>query len=187
MKLNLGCGDNRAKGESWRNVDILFSVFPDEQRPERKQLLKEGNYQDHDITKPLPYGDGTIDGIVLSHTLEHFDMAQSRSIMQECHRVLRPEGVVRVIIPDVTMFHDKTVMEDFDWGEPNPWGTDRFLHEALFFNEHKQLLGRDSVYCLFYVVGFKTYMASIYRKSIMPELTVLDNRPKFSLFVEAKK
>ena len=36
-----------------------------------------------------------------SHTLEHFDKADGRSFLSECHRVLRPGGIIRIVVPDL--------------------------------------------------------------------------------------
>ena len=76
-KLNLGCGTNILPG--WENHD-----------------------QDVDLRKPLPWMDGAADFVLLEHVLEHFNSAIGYSILEECWRVLKPGGVLRVCVPDVS-------------------------------------------------------------------------------------
>jgi predicted SAM-dependent methyltransferase len=55
----------------------------------------------HDIRKPLPWADGTFTAVYTSHTLEHLFFDVGMQMMRESHRVLRPGGVLRVVVPDV--------------------------------------------------------------------------------------
>ena len=77
LKLNLGCGANRLDG--WENHDA-----------------------DLDITKPLPVADGSVDFILIEHCIEHVPLASALSFFKEAWRVLKPFGVMRVIVPDIT-------------------------------------------------------------------------------------
>ncbi|CAN5556229.1 hypothetical protein BH09PLA1_BH09PLA1_19000 [soil metagenome] len=77
LKLNLGCGTNILSG--WENHDA-----------------------DVDLRQPLPWADVSADYILLEHVLEHFNSAAGYSILEECWRVLKPGGVLRVCVPDVS-------------------------------------------------------------------------------------
>jgi len=55
----------------------------------------------HDLRRPLPFPDNTFDVVYHSHTLEHFDAEQGLQLMRECHRVLTPRGIIRVVVPDL--------------------------------------------------------------------------------------
>lgn len=73
LKLNLGCGANKIKG--YVNIDVEDSVKPD---------LK------HDFTKaPLPYEDGTVDEVIMFHTIEHISKRFHNAILGEVWRVLK--------------------------------------------------------------------------------------------------
>ena len=50
-----------------------------------------------DITKGLPFEDGTIDEIICVHVLEH--IRNLRFIMKEFHRILKPGGILRIRVP----------------------------------------------------------------------------------------
>lgn len=62
----------------------------------------------HDLRKPLPWPDACVDGIYLSHVLEHFPKDQGHRLLSECYRVLRKQAVVRVVVPDL-----RTIVADY--------------------------------------------------------------------------
>ena len=49
---------------------------------------------------PAPFRDECFDEILLSHVVEHMTLDDGRALMKECHRILKPGGVVTVIVPD---------------------------------------------------------------------------------------
>lgn len=59
---------------------------------------------DQDITKPLAYGDGTVDAIFTEHVVEHVGFADALHFMRESLRVLRPGGIFRCVAPMVDAF-----------------------------------------------------------------------------------
>lgn len=61
------------------------------------------HYLRHDVRGGLPFNTGTVDLIVLSHSLEHFTMAEGLTLLRECRRVLKPDGAMRVIVPDAEL------------------------------------------------------------------------------------
>ena len=184
--LNLGCGGNRPTDERWVNIDNLHVIFA-EHRPERINMDAEPNYLNADLRNGIPFGDNSIDGILASHFFEHLDAQEALVMVRECHRVLRPGGVLRISIPDVKKFHALSVADCQDWGEPNGTPEKSFMEYALLFIEHKQLLGLDALYCLFWLAGFSDYSETGGKETQLPPLADIDNRAIFSLFVEATK
>jgi len=82
FKLHLGCGGSRLAG--WVNVDY----------PPADLAI--------DLGWTLPFEDGSVSHAYLAHVLEHFDYpVEARALLQEVHRVLAPEGVLRVVVPDI--------------------------------------------------------------------------------------
>ena len=49
---------------------------------------------------PAPFRDECFDEILMSHVVEHMTLDDGRALMKECHRILKPGGVVTVIVPD---------------------------------------------------------------------------------------
>ncbi len=82
--LNLGCGDRFHP--NWENGDL----YP-----------KDPGVRFVDLLKKIPYGDDTFDVVYHSHVLEHFARKDAFFFLTECHRVLKPGGVVRVVVPDL--------------------------------------------------------------------------------------
>lgn len=81
--VNLGCG--RAWHPLWINVDQVAS-----------EHVIAG-----DITKPLSFEDSTIDAVYASHVYEHLDLGQAERFLAEILRVLKPGGIVRLVVPDL--------------------------------------------------------------------------------------
>lgn len=82
--LNFGCG--LALHPDWVNIDSS-SVVP--------------GVIEHDLRRGLPFADDGFDAVYGSHVLEHLEPDAAARLLRECHRVLRPEGVVRIVVPDL--------------------------------------------------------------------------------------
>jgi hypothetical protein len=82
--LNLGCGDRFHP--DWENVD-LYPAGP--------------GVRACDLRQKTPYADETFDVVYHSHVLEHFPREFGLPFLQECNRLLKREGVVRVAVPDL--------------------------------------------------------------------------------------
>jgi SAM-dependent methyltransferase len=54
----------------------------------------------HDLRKGIPAHDATADVVYHSHVLEHIDREAAPGFMAEIHRVLKPGGIQRVVVPD---------------------------------------------------------------------------------------
>lgn len=53
-----------------------------------------------DITKPLPFASDSVDFIFAEMVVEHVTPQQGWNFLDECFRLLKPGGVVRIVIPD---------------------------------------------------------------------------------------
>jgi len=111
-RVNLGCGPNAPPG--WLNVDGSWNAWISNHPFLRKLLTvvhiigdgtagAEWNVRPyvHDLTKPLPLKDGSASAIYGSHVLEHLYLADAQRLLSECRRVLRPGGVIRLVVPDL--------------------------------------------------------------------------------------
>lgn len=110
-RVNLGCGPDAPAG--WLNVDGSWNAWFSNHRSLRKLLqtlglIKPGvgaNWKVrplvHDLTKPLPFETNGVSAIYGSHVLEHLYHADARKLLAECKRVLRPGGVIRLVVPDL--------------------------------------------------------------------------------------
>ena len=53
-----------------------------------------------DIRQPIPLADSSLDGIFSEHCLEHVTFDEAATVLRDCHRMLRPGGTIRVLVPD---------------------------------------------------------------------------------------
>jgi predicted SAM-dependent methyltransferase len=83
-RLHLGCGHCVLEG--WLNVDIY---------PEHQGVVYL------DATAPFPIKDGTFDSIFSEHVIQHFPFRSALVMLQECHRILKPGGVLRLSTPNL--------------------------------------------------------------------------------------
>jgi predicted SAM-dependent methyltransferase len=81
--LNVGCGDHFFP--DWNNLDLAS----------RPGVIY------HDIRKPLPYPDASLDAVYGSHVLEHLKPNDGLRLLREFYRVLKPGGVARVVVTDL--------------------------------------------------------------------------------------
>lgn len=110
LMVNLGSGPSGP--ESWVNLDRSPTMLLRHVPRAAKALRRVGLIGEHhlvpwephivrrDLTKPLPFADGTVDAVYSSHFLEHIYLKEAEAILRECHRVLRPGGVLRLALPD---------------------------------------------------------------------------------------
>ncbi|MBC7870304.1 MAG: methyltransferase domain-containing protein [Chitinophagaceae bacterium] len=82
--LNVGCGT--CFHTDWTNIDLASA---------------SSHVIAYNILSGLPFEDNTFDAVYHSHVLEHLDRTAARNMMQECYRVLKPDGIVRVVLPDL--------------------------------------------------------------------------------------
>ena len=54
-----------------------------------------------DARRGLPFADASVDVVYHAHMLEHLEADDARKFLAECHRVLRPGGIMRVVVPDL--------------------------------------------------------------------------------------
>jgi predicted SAM-dependent methyltransferase len=55
----------------------------------------------HDIPEPLPFPNDFFDAVYHSHLIEHLAPAVVHPFLTDMHRVLKPNGIMRVVTPDL--------------------------------------------------------------------------------------
>ncbi len=82
--LNLGCGYHYHP--SWVNVDFH----------------KTGEHViAYNLINGIPFEDESFDVVYHSHLLEHFPKRFAPLFLKECYRVLKPGGIIRIVVPDL--------------------------------------------------------------------------------------
>jgi predicted SAM-dependent methyltransferase len=57
-----------------------------------------------DLLLPLPFPDNSVTKIYSSHVLEHFFYPDLMRLLAECYRILEPDGVFSVCVPNANMY-----------------------------------------------------------------------------------
>ena len=83
--LNLACGDIFVSSTLWENCD-----FAPKSRDVKQVNLLSG----------LPYGDNTFELAYCSHYIEHIPKNEVLNFLRECNRVLKPNGLSRLVLPN---------------------------------------------------------------------------------------
>lgn len=76
LKIQFCCGETKLDG--WINLDVEI-----------------------DISKPLPYESGAVDYIYCEHGIEHVTQKEAWGFLEECNRILRNGGKIRIAFPDI--------------------------------------------------------------------------------------
>lgn len=82
-KLQIGSGENVIEG--WLNTD---------RSPTKKIVFL-------DASKRFPFNDCTFDYVLSEHLIEHLTYQDGLRLVQECYRVLKPGGKIRISTPDL--------------------------------------------------------------------------------------
>jgi SAM-dependent methyltransferase len=175
-RLNWACGPTPAPG--WFNSD----------RRSAPGLQHCGLIQDG-----LPLADGAVDYAVSIHGLQDLSCLEVRTALQELRRVLRPEGVLRLALPDL-----ERALAAYARGDRAyfyiPDGDARTLSGKLivqitWYGSVRTPFTWEFARELLLDAGFAHVARCAYRctASRYPAIVELDNRERESLFVEAIK
>jgi len=104
IRINLGAGSQHAPG--WIGYDRSRAPLLMRSRVLRPILINRlGHWPPEtlvrDVTRGIPHPDDSVDVVYSSHTLEHLVPDDARRLLAEAHRVLRPGGLIRIIVPDL--------------------------------------------------------------------------------------
>jgi predicted SAM-dependent methyltransferase len=140
LRLNFGCGTSRLEG--WINVDLIG-------------LPVDLSW---DIRRPLPFEEDTVEAIFHEHVFEHIDAYRGYHFLKECHRILKPGGVMRMVLPDAARY----LASYFDPEHKflNVWRAERFtpmlaVQEEFYSFGHRAMYDYETVALFCRVIGFE--------------------------------
>jgi len=113
-KLNLGGGD-KWKRDNWLNLDQNINQY----RLEEK-LLKD-------------IDSNSIEKIFFSHALEHLLPDKARQLLIETYRILKPGGIIRIVVPDCEKFIKAYLNKEESFYKDN-------IHLSKHFNSLKDTI-----------------------------------------------
>lgn len=142
LRLNIGCGTCKFPG--WTNIDGNFMHHPD-------MWL--------DVTRGLPFRDGSVNVIYACHFFEHLHLRELRALLVECRRVVRADGALRVAVPNLRSAIVAYQQRDNEWFSPFPeeFRTlgGRFYNDMLCGDQHRLMFDFDFLTEVLTDAGFK--------------------------------
>lgn len=167
LKINLGSG--HWKFNDWVNVDIDLASKPD--------LVAN-------LAANLPFADGAARLLHTEDFIDQLELDQAADFLSECHRILAPGGVLRVLTPDLGMLahlylHDKARLNEL-WKNfvRVPLSLDtpgEIFNIGMRFAGHTFLYDEETFQALASGCGFEVHIVA-YQQSEVPELRGLDLR-----------
>ena len=119
--LNIGCGTRHHP--AWTNLDCV---------PAGPGVIV------HDLRKGICFPEEHFDVVYHSHVLEHLRPAEATALLRECHRVLRPGGILRVVVPDLEAIVrlylealDRADRGEAEWAERYDWAMLELYDQAV--------------------------------------------------------
>jgi predicted SAM-dependent methyltransferase len=172
--LNVGCGPKILHG--FVNLDYLWVPGID--------LC-------WDITEGIPLPDHSLQGIYSEHCLEHLEKSVATDIVRDFHRLLKPTGTLRIVVPDAELYIDLYVRARDGEAVKFPYMEGKYLPiEPLnrVFRDHGHLYAYD--FSSMQEITLSAGFSSVTRVSFMhgrdPKLLVdSQERAIESLYVEA--
>jgi SAM-dependent methyltransferase len=201
-RVNIGSGLMVAPG--WVNLDVslasmvaggpralhrlIYRIMPATSATKHlftarqfSDVLRSHTFVHHDVRFGLPFPDGSVRHIFTSHFLEHLFRSDATTLLQECRRVLEPGGVLRVCVPDL-----EHALSFFGNGN-RARGLEFFFYDrdVSEFTRHRYMWDFAMLRDTLREAGFPTVERCAYQQGRLPDLTILDNRPEETLYVEA--
>ena len=175
-RLNWGCGEWTEPG--WINSDIKEAVGID--------IVA-------DIRDGLPLESDSIDYAVSIHSLPELHFSELVPALTELRRLLKPDGVLRLALPDLDKGIDAYQRKDPSYfkvpdKDAKSVGA-KFVTQMVWYGYSRSLFTHEFIEEQLEKAGFGRVDHCSYKHtaSMYPEIVNLDNRERESLFVEAVK
>lgn len=115
--LDIGCGELH-RHDQFKGYDLVRVDIRDECSPDFRCDVRQ-----------LPFSDESFDIVFSSHVLEHFNRGESDALLAEWCRVVKSEGEICIIVPDIEWaadrlkegIVDKNVLNVLYGGQSNPF------------------------------------------------------------------
>jgi predicted SAM-dependent methyltransferase len=188
LLVNIGAGNSGKEG--WINVD----GFPG-----------TGINCLADARKQLPFEDNSVKGIFSEHFFEHLDYCEEAPyFLRECYRSLQPNGVLRIVVPDLEKYLRAYARDDWnlftkirpldeqmkDYHYGWKYNTPMELINFVFRQGQQHKFGYDFATMEFLMrkSGFTNVTKREFRKSQMMEICIdAELREPESVYIEAVK
>jgi glycosyltransferase involved in cell wall biosynthesis len=127
--------------------------------------------------------------IVASHFLEHLDRQEGAVFLKECYRVLKPNGIIRITVPDariLAQYYLDGLIQSLDNEDIKKMdAVSAFVH--MLIGGHKTVYDKVSLFAM--MSGFSNVTVRRQGDSGSPEIQaeIKDMYPDHSIYVEGSK
>ena len=136
VKLNAG---------SWMDMFHYGWINIDVQDLSQFAQVNGYNFRQIDVRKEIPYLNSSVDIIVASHFMEHLTREEGEKFLAECLRVLKPNGLIRLVIPDSKLLAEKYLKGEITEYKHVNIGVENAPDDAEAFY-HLLLAGHQTIY-----------------------------------------
>ena len=167
IKISFGSGGVVLPG--WIHVDLDPACRPD--------IVA-------DATRPLPFASGSADFLHSEDFVDQLELAGTEHLLRECRRILKPDGVMRLLtvdlrrLVDLYVRGDDKLLELWETGVGLPLRTrtlGEVLNEGMRRCGHRFVFDEQTLRIVLEAAGF-TVERVAYNQSEHPELRNLDLR-----------
>ncbi|MCK5850531.1 MAG: methyltransferase domain-containing protein [Kiritimatiellae bacterium] len=164
--LNLGGGSNCLNGCLTVDIDPRADAYTD-------------------IRARLPFPDASVESVFCEEVIEHLNKHDGFKLLQECFRILVPDGVIRIITPDMDYFA-LNILESKD-------GADIAVNDVFLGHGHKYLYTRKGLKDCCLKAGFVNPVQSSYQNvdSLLGHLDShadrFSHQPEISQYLDFRK
>lgn len=142
-----------------------------------------------DLLLPFPLPDNSVTKIYSSHVLEHFYYRDIKRLLAECHRILKPNGVFSVCVPDASIYINAYLSEE-EFKPKDVYNPafcintriDFINYMAYMDGHHRYLFDRENLLAILKKVGFK----GVRTRKFDPEIDMAE-RDWESIYAEGNK
>ena len=172
LQFHLGSGGTPKSG--WVNIDLVGDPVNLAWNCERR----------------LPFGDATVDALFHEHLLEHLPLKSGLDLTIECHRLLKPGGILRVGVPDVARYlrswldQSHEFVESVRPGRPTPFLA---VQEVFYCYGHRAMYDFETLALLCRAAGFEVIEQRDFGDSRLSPCPDSEHRRPETLYVEAVK
>jgi predicted SAM-dependent methyltransferase len=182
--LDIGAGSNLKEG--WIHIDFFIIKSP------IKMLLKYRKGKNNpEVQTDLRFGlncpNEVIDGVYTSHTIEHFNYRDAKSLLNEIHRVLKKDRWLRIIVPDLELvvqyYNKKNKLFDF-----HRTGCEAISSLTQDW-DHKSVWDKELLKIVLKELGFRNIKVVEYGKEVTDRRLIKEEESRRfeSLVMEAQK
>ncbi len=138
-----------------------------------------------DLVKGIPANENTLDVVYHSHLLEHLSYKEGIAFVAACYRVLKPGGIMRVLVPDLELWCKNFVHGNqffFDEYLRCGLGDDKALYPtngAIFMgmlHNHGHKMGYDfpTLKHILELAGFHRIRRTMVQDSDLPDIATVE-------------